>query len=322
MTKTKNAERAALRNAVENIAQEMREADGWGMPAEDAALSRVDLHQFGLAVALPDLGVVAAAGDSDERFSIQSISKILSLELAHEAFGDNLWKRVGREPSGNPFDTVIDLEQYRGYPRNPLVNAGALVVIDMLVSKLGADGAAEAVRRFVEGQLDEQVAISEEVIESARHAGDQNRALMHIARHFDNFDNDPEDVMRPYVLQCAIELSCRQLAQLGLFLIPSLPSEPSEAEHRQAARARRILSLMLTCGMYDGSGEFAYRTGLPAKSGIGGGILAVVPGQASIAVWSPGLDEAGNSRLGVMALERLSERMEWSVFASHRRGKD
>jgi len=318
MAKTKSAERAALQRALDQIADEMRDADGWGMPAEDKALSRVDLHQFGIAVALPDEGVVAAAGDTEKAFSIQSISKILSLEQAHEAFGDTMWKRVGREPSGNPFDTVIDLEQYRGYPRNPLVNAGALVVIDMLVSKLGSEGAAKAVRGFVEGQLGEEVSVSEEVIESSRNAGDQNRALMHIARHFDNFDNEPDAVMRPYVLQCAMELGCEQLARLGLFLIPPEPPEPSEDDKRRVARARRILALMLTCGMYDGSGEFAYRTGLPAKSGIGGGILAVVPGHASIGVWSPGLDEAGNSRLGVMALERLSERLGWSVFSSRR----
>jgi glutaminase len=261
---------------------------------------------------------VAFAGDAEVPFSIQSISKVLSLEIAHESFGNTLWKRVGREPSGNPFDTVIDLEQYRGYPRNPLVNAGALVVIDMLVSKFGPEGAANAVRGFVEDRLGEEVGISEEVIESARQAGDQNRALMHIARHFDNFDNEPTDVMRPYVLQCAMELSCQQLARLGLFLIPPEPAKPAEAAKRRSDRARRILSLMLTCGMYDGSGEFAYRTGLPAKSGIGGGILAVVPGVASMGVWSPGLDDAGNSRLGVIALERLSERLGWSVFASRK----
>jgi glutaminase len=321
MARTRRAERAALRRAVEEIAQEMRDNDIWGMPAEDAALSRVDLHQFGLAVAMPDEGVVAAAGDAGVVFSIQSISKILSLELAHEAFGDTMWTRVGREPSGNPFDTVIDLEQYRGFPRNPLVNAGALVVIDMLVTKLGSDATADAVKSFVETELGgESVRFSEAVIESARQGGEQNRALMHIARHFGNFDNDPDDVMRPYVLQCAIELDCRQLARLGLFLIPPEPARPSEAECRRVARARRILSLMLTCGMYDGSGNFAFRTGIPAKSGIGGGILAVVPGHASIAAWSPGLDDAGNSRLGVLALERLSERMGWSVFASRRRG--
>ena len=319
MARTRTAERAALRRAVEEIAQEMREVDGWGMPAEDEALSRIDLQQFGLAVAMPDAGVVASAGDAGTAFSIQSISKVLSLEIAHEAFGDTLWKRVGREPSGNPFDTIIDLEQYKGYPRNPFVNAGALVAIDALVSKLGSEATAAAVRGFVQDRLGEAVSISEEVIESARQGGEQNRALMHIARHFDNFDNAPDEVMRPYVLQCAIELSCEQLARLGLFLIPPEPGEPTEAEQRRIARARRILSLMLTCGMYDGSGEFAYRTGLPAKSGIGGGILAVVPGVASIGTWSPGLDEAGNSRLGVMALERLSERMGWSVFTSRRR---
>jgi glutaminase len=299
----------------------MREYDGWGLPPDDEVLSRVDLHQFGLAVAMPGIGVVASAGDAEVPFSIQSISKILSLELGLEAFGDTLWKRVGREPSGNPFDTVIDLEQNRGYPRNPLVNAGALVVIDMLVSKLGSDGTAQAVRRFVEDHLDgEEVRLNEGVIESSRQGGDQNRALMHIARHFDNFDNDPNAVMLPYVLQCAIELSCRQLARLGLFLIPDEPAEPTEDERRRIDRARRLLSLLLTCGMYDGSGEFAYRTGLPAKSGIGGGVLAVVPGHATIAAWSPGLDEAGNSRLGMMALERLSGRMGWSVFASRQRG--
>ncbi len=317
MARTKRAEKAALRRALEEIAQEMRETDSWGMPPEDDALSRVDLHQFGIAVAMPGEGIVASAGDAQVPFSIQSISKVLSLELAHEAFGDTLWKRVGREPSGNPFDTIIDLEQYKGYPRNPFVNAGALVVIDLLVSKLGPDEVAQAVRNFVEKQLDgEEVALSDEVIESARQGGDQNTALMHIARHFGNFDNDPAAVMKPYVVQCAIELSCEQLARMGLFLIPPEPSDPTEEEGRRIGRARRILSLMLTCGMYDGSGEFAYRTGLPAKSGIGGGIIAVVPGHASIGVWSPGLDEAGNSRLGVMALERLSRRMNWSVFAN------
>ncbi|WP_209427487.1 glutaminase A [Pararhodobacter sp. SW119] len=317
MAKTKRGERAALQRALDEIAQEMHETDGWGMPPEDEALSRVDLHQFGIAVAFPGEGVVASAGDAQVPFSIQSISKILSLELAHEAIGDALWKRVGREPSGNPFDTVIDLEQYKGYPRNPLVNAGALVVIDLLVSKYGSDEAAHAVRSFVEKHLDgDKVTFSDEVIESSRQGGDQNTALMHIARHFGNFDNEPAKVMLPYVLQCAMELSCHQLARLGLFLIPPEPPKPDDADQRRIKRARRILSLMLTCGMYDGSGEFAYRTGLPAKSGVGGGILAVVPGTASIGVWSPGLDEAGNSRLGVMALERLSDRMNWSVFAN------
>lgn len=320
MARTKRAAREALQQAVDEVAQEMRETDGWGVPPEDEALSRVDLHQFGLAVALPDTGVVAA-GDAEVAFSIQSISKVLSLELALEAFGDTLWRRVGREPSGNPFDTVIDLEQNRGYPRNPLVNAGALVVLDMLVTKLGSEGTAEAVRRFVRDHLDgAEVPLSESVIESARRGGDQNRAMMHIARHFNNFDNDLDDVMRPYVLQCAIELTCTQLARLGLFLIPRVPPDPTEDERRRVDRARRILSLLLTCGMYDGSGEFAYRTGLPAKSGVSGGVLAIVPGEAVIAAWSPGLDEAGNSYLGMMAVERLAQRMEWSVFASRRRG--
>lgn len=306
-----------LRAIVDEIVDEIGRTDDWGKAVGTIeALSKVDPEQFGMAILTRD-GDVIAGGNADTAFSIQSISKVFSLELALEALDDELWERVGREPSGDPFNSIIDLERHEGLPRNPFINAGALVVIDMLVDIFDDATELEAVTGFVAGLLDgERLSINDEVARSDQTGGHLNRSLASLAKHFGNFHNDIDRVMKAYVNQCAIELTCRQLARVGRFLMLDGFDDASRPGEKAARRARRITALMMTCGQYDGSGDFAYRVGLPAKSGVGGGILAIVPNTASIAVWSPGLDKNGNSLLGTLALEMLTDKIDWSVFGA------
>lgn len=277
-------------------------------------LSGVDTEQFGIAI-LTREGEMVCGGDSDTPFSLQSISKAFSLELVLKAHGDGLWERVGRDPSGDPYNSVIDLERQKGYPRNPFVNAGALIVVDMLLDTLKPEEEVEAVVEFVGTLLDgDEFTLNDKVADSDEGSGSLNRAMLNIANHFGNVRNPIDKIMKAYVRQCAIELSCRQLARVGRFLMLEGADEEANRDPEALRRSRRILSLMMTAGLYDGAGEFAYRVGLPAKSGIGGGILAIAPNTASIAVWSPGLDESGNSKMGTLALEMLTDRLDWSIF--------
>jgi glutaminase len=308
-------DRDALQEHCDAILREVREHAGSGKATVKVpALADADPDQFGIAIFTRD-GDIVSAGEARTPFSIQSISKVFSLELALEAYGDRLWKRVGREPSGDPYNSIIDLERHEGIPRNPFINSGALVVVDALLDLLEPEDEVKAVIDFVDGLLGgEKFGINEEVATSDEDEGHLNRAMMSVAKHFGNLNNDLPRVMDAYAHQCAIELSCEQLARVGRFLMLEGSDEAARRTGDAAHRVRRILSLMMTSGQYDGSGEFAYRVGLPAKSGVGGGILAIVPNTASIAVWSPGLDESGNSLLGVLALELLTKRTQWSVF--------
>lgn len=278
-----------------------------------------DFEQFGIAVYLRN-GQEAVAGNSRVGFPIQSISKVFALEVALEAIGEKVWERVGRDPSGDPFNSIIDLERAKGIPRNPFINAGALVICDILVGLGGRHGSSRHVVRLVERMLDEEkMELNQDVMDSDRTGGDLNRSLMFMSRHHGNLKNPVEKVMDAYIHQCAITLDCRGLAKAGRFLILDGPNDDDGVKFQAARRARRILSIMMLCGQYDGSGDFAYRVGLPAKSGVGGGILAVAPHQASIAVWSPALDPMGNSWLGTLGLEILTSKTDWSVFGATRR---
>lgn len=280
------------------------------------SLGRIDSARFGIAIVAAD-GAVHTGGDADEPFSIQSVSKVFALTLALGKVGASLWRRVGVEPSGTAFNSVVQLEAEKGIPRNPFINAGAIVVSDVV---LGAgeprDAIGDIVRfvRFLCG--DQTVFIDSDVANSEAATGFRNIALGNYMRSFGNMHHGVEDALKVYFHQCAIAMSCRQLAMAGRYLM--LEGIHPDTGHAvvTALRARRILSLMLTCGHYDGSGEFAFRVGIPGKSGVGGGILAIVPGKASIAVWSPGLNHRGNSKLGSEALERLAAAMNWSVFTS------
>ncbi|GLK42633.1 MULTISPECIES: glutaminase [Novosphingobium] len=303
-----------LAEIVADIAEEMRGIAERGTVASYIPpLASVPADKFGIAVVMAD-GTVHAAGDADEAFSIQSISKVFALTLALGAVGDQLWNRVGREPSGSAFNSIVQLETEHGIPRNPFINAGAIVVCDVLLGRLQPREAIGQMLRFVRELAgdDDTIRIDETVARAEQETGFRNMALANYMRAFGNIHGDVELVLGTYFHFCALAMSCRQLAMAGRFLM----GDGRVEGHRvvTARRARRINALMMSCGHYDNSGDFAYRIGLPGKSGVGGGILSVAPGIASIAVWSPGLNEAGNSHLGQLALEQLVHRTGWSVF--------
>lgn len=279
-------------------------------------LASVNAAHFGLAVIMAD-GTVHLGGDAGMPFSIQSISKVFTLTLALGKVGDGLWKRVGREPSGSAFNSIVQLEREDGIPRNPFINAGAIVVSDVVLERGNPRGAIGEILRFVRFLADDDdIVIDQEVARSEAETGFRNIALANYMKSFGNLTNRVEDATNVYFNQCSIAMSCRQLAMAGRYLMHDGRHPDTGQQVVSALRARRINALMLTCGHYDGSGEFAFRVGIPGKSGVGGGILAVVPGQASVAVWSPGLNDRGNSLLGSLALEQLAAATGWSVFTA------
>lgn len=307
----KNVSPVHLQDILGQIHAQISERSDYGEVATYIPeLASIDPKQFGLAVALAD-GQLLSVGDADVPFSIQSISKVFTLAIALGQVGNQLWKRVGREPSGHAFNSILQLEHEQGIPRNPFINAGAIVVTDVILAKSSPKEALAGLMNFVRTAADDQnIYINEAVAQSEKATGHRNFALAHFLRSFGNLTHPPELTLGTYFHQCAVEMSCRQLAMAGRFLINArgMPCLISPA------RIRRINSLMMTCGHYDGSGDFAYRVGLPGKSGVGGGILVIVPGKASIAVWSPGLTSLGNSRLGTEAVHQLAQQMNWSVF--------
>jgi glutaminase len=278
-------------------------------------LSGVSLDHFGIAIVPIKTGRAAVAGDADVRFSIQSVSKVFALTLALEKVGASLWKRVGREPSGNPFNSIVQLEHERGIPRNPFINPGAIVMADVILDGRDPDAAIGDIlglcRRLAD---DDSIVVDQDVAASETRTGSRNRALAYFMAAEKNIRGDVEAVLKTYFHQCSIAMSCRQLAIAGHYLAAAGYPDGRTDRTVTAERARRINSLMVTCGLYDASGEFAFRIGIPAKSGVGGGILGIVPGIASVVAWCPGLDGRGNSLLAQKALEELVRATGWSVF--------
>lgn len=306
---------ASLESIVAEIAAEMAEAPRRGAVADYIpVLGEISPDKFGMAVIEAD-GSCHLAGDAEEPFSIQSISKVFSLTLALGAIGDKLWERVGREPSGSAFNSIVQLETESGIPRNPFINAGAIVVADVLLGGHEPVEAIGEILRFVRALADDDsIFIDERVAQAEQQTGFRNIALANYMRAFGNIHHPVERTLGVYFHQCALALSCRQLALAGRYLMTGGINPATGHSIVSTRRARRINALMMMCGHYDGSGEFAFRVGLPGKSGVGGGILAIAPGRASIAVWSPGLNARGTSQLGALALERLVHRTGWSVF--------
>ncbi len=306
-----------LDRVVREIADEMRQRMDRGEVATYIPeLAKVDPNAFGIAVIDVD-GKVAVGGDSEVPFSIQSISKVFTLTLALGKVGDRLWRRVGREPSGSPFNSIVQLEREQGVPRNPFINAGAIAVTDVILSGHKPRDTLGEILRFMRFLADDpSIVIDEAVAASELRTGFRNIALANYMKSFGVLDNPVDLTLGVYFHQCAIAMSCRQLATAGRFLAHLGRNPSTGLSVVPPERARRINAVMLTCGHYDGSGEFAYQVGLPGKSGVGGGILAIAPGKASIAVWAPGLDSQGNSHLGRIALEVLTKRLGWSIFGA------
>ncbi|MCB1375929.1 MAG: glutaminase [Rhodobacteraceae bacterium] len=304
-----------LKAILDDIADRMASESERGKVADYIPeLAKANLNRFGIAV-VPIGGAPVVAGDADEPFSVQSIVKVFTLTLALERVGSGIWARVGREPSGDPFNSIVQLEYEHGIPRNPFINPGAIVVADIILGKREPQAAIEEFvslcRRFA---CDESIGIDADVAASEIATGARNRALAHFMAAEGNLKNPVEDVLELYFNQCAVAMSCRQLAMSARFLASAGRLEGDDDPIITAERARRIVALMVTCGLYDASGEFAFRVGIPAKSGVGGGILGVVPGRASIAAWCPGLDEKGNSLLAARAFEELARATGWSIF--------
>ncbi|WP_206504118.1 glutaminase [Streptomyces chrestomyceticus] len=297
---------------LEEVAAYARPYVGHGQVADYIpALEKVPTGRFGIALA--DInGEVYGVGDWEVPFSVQSISKTFSLALVMANDSEDIWKRVGREPSGTPFNSLVQLEWENGIPRNPFINAGALVVTDRLQTLTG-DASTTMLHFLREESGNPDLAFDQAVADSEAEHGDRNAALAHFMASFGNLENPVPSVIEHYFWQCSIEMSCRDLAAAGGFLARhGLRADGSRL--LEAREAKRINAVMLTCGTYDAAGEFAYRVGLPAKSGVGGGIVAVVPGRCTLCVWSPGLDSRGNSVAGAAALDHFTSLTGWSVF--------
>lgn len=300
---------------LDRVAEQVEPHRGSGKVADYIpALASVDPNKFGLAIATKD-GGCHRVGDAQEAFSIQSISKVFTLSLALQKMGDALWERVGREPSGSAFNSIVQLEHEKGIPRNPLINAGAIVVTDHLVENGDADAAINTLLGVLRDHAeDPSIEIDYEVARSESETGARNRSLAHFMASFGNLDNEVEAVLSAYFRHCALSLSCSQLARAALFLAFDGKDPVTGERIVTSQRCRRINAIMMNCGHYDNSGDFAFRIGLPGKSGVGGGVLAIAPGEGAVAVWSPGLNDAGTSTVGAIALEALMAETGWSVF--------
>jgi glutaminase len=300
-----------LHTLLDDLDRNIRADGDWGTPASYIPeLARIDPAQFAISVVTAD-GQLHGAGDVSTRFSVQSITKVFTLAIALGRAGDQLWQRVGREPSGRAFNSIVQLEQEQGRPRNPFINSGAIVTTDeVLCGRAPRDALAEIVQFVRTAAEDDNIHINNAVAASETAHGHRNFALAHFLASYGNLKNPPEMTLGTYFHHCALEMTTAQLAMAGRFLMGA----PGGPRLLSTQRIRRLNALMLTCGHYDGSGDFAYRVGIPGKSGVGGGILAIVPGKASIAVWSPGLNLYGNSNKGTQALEILTKQMNWSIF--------
>jgi glutaminase len=275
-------------------------------------LARASASDFGMAIVTLG-GDVYRVGQAEVPFSIQSISKLFACTLAFQLEGESLWQRVGREPSGNAINSLVQLEYENGIPRNPFINAGALVVTDVLCRRFvqAETAMVQFMRRLVgNGAID----YDPRVAQSERDHADRNRAMAHFMRSFGNLQMPVETVIDAYCRQCAIEMHCVDLARAVLFLANGGVVPWSGERVIEASPAKRLSALMLTCGTYDAAGDFVYRVGLPAKSGVGGGIVAVLPGEFGVCVWSPGLVVSGNSLGGLQALEWLTTLSGRSIF--------
>ncbi len=301
-----------LQALLDEIASEVVPILGQGKVADYIpALASVNPTRFGMALATTE-GQIYGTADWQAPFSIQSVSKVFTLSLVLSQDGEALWFRVGKEPSGNPFNSLVQLEYEKGLPRNPFINAGALVVTDRLISLTGdAEGALLDFLRKEAGEG--AVHVDESVAASEAEKGHRNAALAHFLASHNRIENSVDVVLQSYFRQCSISMSCEGLAKAGLFLA----RHGLRADGRRLftrSEAKRINAVMLTCGTYDAAGDFAYRVGLPGKSGVGGGILAILPERGVLCVWGPALDSHGNSVAGVEALDRFTTKTGWSVF--------
>lgn len=300
------------RKILEDIYNEIRPFSSVGKQADYIpALAKVDPDQFGMCIQTVS-GDCFSHMQADTRFSIQSITKVFALAMCLSLKGETLWEKVGKEPSGNSFNSLVQLEFEKGMPRNPFINAGAIVLADILLTEL--ENPEEDFLAFVRALCGcDDVSYNMEVAHSERDTGYLNAAIANLLKYHGRIDNDIERVLMFYFMMCSVEMSCRELAKAFL---PFTNHSSFEYAGFKLTRSRikRLNAVMQTCGFYDEAGEFSYLVGLPGKSGVGGGIVAVCPMRFSVAVWSPRLNVKGNSVMGMKALELLTTYTEESIF--------
>ena len=298
---------------IRDVYQKIKDTEDEGeMASYIPELSKVDPKSFGVHISTINQ-VNFGIGNCNDKFSIQSIAKVLALILAYRIVGDEIWDRVGVEPSGTAFNSLVQLEADKGIPRNPFLNAGAIVVSDILISNL--KNPKEDFIDFVRS-ISNNTALeySNRIAQSEKEVGYRNVALCNFIKSFGQIQNEPSDVLDFYFDLCSLEMSCKELSELFLFLANNGLKVKNKEAILSESQSKRVNALMQTCGFYDESGEFAFKVGLPGKSGVGGGIIAIHPDQYAIAVWSPKLNKKGNSHKGMKFLEEFTTRSELSIF--------
>ncbi|WP_109543201.1 glutaminase B, partial [Pseudomonas aeruginosa] len=273
-----------MQQLLNEILDEVRPLIGRGKVADYIpALAGVEPNQLGIAVYSRD-GELFHAGDALRPFSIQSISKVFSLVQAIQHSGEDIWQRLGHEPSGQPFNSLVQLEFERGKPRNPFINAGALVICDINQSRFAAP--AQSMRDFVRRLCGNPEVVSDSVVARSEYQHrSRNAAAAYLMKSFGNFHNDVEAVLLSYFHHCALRMSCVDLARAFCFLADKGFCKHSGEQVLNERQTKQVNAIMATSGLYDEAGNFAYRVGLPGKSGVGGGIIAVVPGRFTVCVW-------------------------------------
>ncbi len=282
------------------------------LPTYIPELANVNPEQFGVHLSTVE-GLQFGAGDHQVKFSIQSIAKVLSLSMIYRKLDGDIWERVGVEPSGRAFNSLSQLEDELGIPRNPLINAGAIVICDLIISHF--EEPKQELLKFIQlASKNSSIGFNERIAESEKAVGFRNRAMANLMKSFGNLENDLNQVLDLYFALCSIEMTCQELSRTFLFLAND-GSDPFSGEHLiNHSQSKRVNAIMMTCGFYDEAGEFTFRVGLPGKSGVGGGIAAVLPDQYAIAVWSPRLNEKGNSFKGLKFLELFTSATGQSVL--------
>ncbi len=300
-------------NLIEEIYQEVQALNLKGEVASYIPeLANVDIDKFGLCL-IKATGEVHKVGDVDEKFSIQSISKVFTLAMAYPKFKEKLWERVSVEPSGNPFNSLIGLDAENGIPRNPLVNSGALVVTDMIISQ--SETAFTDIMNFANKITgDTNITFNEKTANSELEHSSRNKALAHFMQSYQNIESEISELITTYCYQCSIEMTCVELAKAFLLFANHGNNIYCNEQLLTKSQTKRINAIMQTCGFYDEAGEFAFKVGLPGKSGVGGGIAAIMPEKFSVVAWSPELNSKGNSLKGMKALELLTTKLGYSVF--------
>lgn len=298
---------------IEHIYQQLLLEKNYGQVAGYIPeLATVDSEKFGVCL-IDTENTRFTAGDWQEQFSIQSIVKVVTLSLAYQKLDAQLWQRVGVEPSGTPFNNLSRLEHDFGIPRNPFSNAGAIVVCDVLM-ELFSDPREVVVTMLRTLAADDDIDYTQAIAASEKSEGYRNMALAYFMKSMGNIKHEVEDVLDFYFDVCSIGVNCEQLARIFMYLAKHGRSADDQHSYLSRGQAKRINAIMLTCGFYDEAGDFAFRVGLPGKSGVGGGIVAVMPGEFSLAVWSPRLNEKGNSYRGLRFLEHFTDATGLTIF--------